>query len=104
MTESQIAIKPPDIISDHSSVTDPDLVAFDTNVELRSKVIGHDCQSIDSAAFTLLEGDTVGSFEVPKGKFMESTATLTSAESITSSCSTLVEDKMEVQHVTFAPG
>ena len=86
-------------------MSDPDLISFEADVPIQSKPIGHDSQSIDSAAFTLLEGDTVGSFKVPKGKHMESTATLTSGGSFTSSSSTLVEDRTEAhQHVRFAFG
>eukprot|EP00795_Rhopilema_esculentum_P002762 gene2762-982_t len=102
-SEKSLDTKPPDIISDHSSATDPDLISFDSDVQLSSKATGSDSQSLDSAAFTLYEGDTVGSFKVPKGKILESRVTLESRGSFTSSCSTLVGDHSDTrQHVRFA--
>lgn len=97
--------KPPDVISDHPSMSDPDLISFDSEVPLPSKPIGADSQSLDSAAFTLYEGDTVGSFKVPKGKALESGVALQSGGSLTSSCSTLVGDRSDAQqHVRFVDG
>ena len=104
-SQSSLESKPPDIISDHPSMSDPDLISFDSEVPLSSKSILADSQSLDSAAFTLYEGDTVGSFKVPKGKPQEATMGLQSSGSFTSSCSTLVGDRMDVQqHVRFADG
>ena len=104
-SEKSLDTKPPDIISDHSSATDPDLISFDSDMQLSSKATGSDSQSLDSAAFTLYEGDTVGSFKVPKGKILESRVTLDSRGSFTSSCSTLVGDHSDTrQHVRFAEG
>ena len=104
-SQSSIETKPPDIISDHPSMSDPDLISFDSEVQITSRPIGADSQSLDSAAFTLYEGDTVGSFKVPKGKFLESAIGLQSSGSFTSSSSTLVGDRSDLQqHVRFAEG
>ena len=104
-SRSSLDTKPPDIIADHPSMSDPDLINFDSEVEIPSKPIGADSQSLDSAAFTLYEGDTVGSFKVPKGKALESAMILKSSGSFASSCSTLVGDRADVQqHVRFADG
>ena len=104
-SQSSLEAKPPDIISDHPSMSDPDLISFDSDVQLSSKPIGADSQSLDSAAFTLYEGDTVGSFKVPKGKVLESAVGLQSSGSFTSSSSTLVGDRSDLQqHVRFADG
>jgi len=102
-SQSSIDTKPPDIISDHPSISDPDLISFDSEVQMSSKPIGPDSQSLDSAAFALFEGDTVGSFKVPKGKAHELVAGLQSSGSFTSSSSTLVGDRSDSQqHVRFA--
>ena len=104
-SQSSIDTKPPDIISDHPSISDPDLISFDSEVQMSSKPIGPDSQSLDSAAFALFEGDTVGSFKVPKGKAHELVAGLQSSGSFTSSSSTLVGDRSDSQqHVRFADG
>lgn len=84
-------------------MSDPDLINFDSEVQLPSKPIVPDSQSLESAAFTLYEGDIVGSFKVPKGKALE--PVLKSSESFTSNSSTLVDDQSDVQqHVRFVDG